>query len=155
MKYILSGLVLLLLGLILFSPYQLKFTLAQEDEEEASSGYIAPSPDRPPVGALPTDTGIYQATSLINTVSLVIRWALGFIGIVVFVIFLYAGFEYATAGGDSTKTDSARNRMINAIIGLIIIFFTFVASNTILGFVFDQPQPEEEEGRLRVIIPRA
>jgi hypothetical protein len=92
--------------------------------------------NRNPVGALPTDTGILQDGTLIGTISFVIRWALGFIGIVIFLIFLYAGFEYATAGGDSAKAESAQKRMINAVIGLIIIFFAFVASNTILGFVF-------------------
>lgn len=103
----------------------------------ASAGQ-KPTLDRNEVGAIPTGTGVYQANSLINTISIVIRWALGFIGIVIFLIFLFAGFEYATAGGDQGKAESAQKRMINAVIGLIIVFFAFVASNTILGFVFQQ-----------------
>lgn len=90
-------------------------------------------PDR---GTIPIDTGVSESTSLITTISTIINWALGFIGIVIFIIFLFAGFEYATAGGDQGKAEGAQKRMTNAIIGLIIIFFVFVVSNTILGFVF-------------------
>lgn len=99
-------------------------------------GAQAPTLDTNPVGAIPTGSGLFQSTSLITTISFVIRWGLGFIGIVIFLIFLYAGFEYATAGGSDDKAQSARTRMINAVIGLIVLFFAFVASNTILGFVF-------------------
>lgn len=88
------------------------------------------------VGVIPTGTGAFESTNLISTISTVIRWALGFIGIIIFVIFLLAGFEYATAGGDSAKAQAATSRMINAVIGLIIIFFAFVASNAVLAFVF-------------------
>jgi hypothetical protein len=97
-----------------------------------------PTRDTNPIGAIPTGSGVFQSTNLIQTVSIVIRWALGFIGIVIFIIFLLAGFEYATAGGDEGRAKTATARMINAVIGLIIIFFAFVASNAILGFVFPQ-----------------
>ena len=87
---------------------------------------VSPVRDERPIGAIPTNTGVFQSTNLVNTISIVLRWALGFIGILVFLIFLFAGFEYATSGGDNTKAESAQKRMVNAIIGLIIIFFISV-----------------------------
>jgi hypothetical protein len=104
----------------------------------ALAGAISPTPDNRGVAVIPNRSGVFQSNNLIETISLVIRWALGFIGIVIFIIFLFAGFEYATAGGDEGKAKSATSRMINAVIGLIIIFFAFVASNAILSFVFQQ-----------------
>lgn len=101
-----------------------------------SAQVIAPDATLPDRGTIPTDTGVSESTSLITTISIIINWALGFIGIVIFIVFLFAGFEYATAGGDQSKAEGAQKRMTNAIIGLIIIFFVFVVSNTILGFVF-------------------
>jgi amino acid transporter len=95
-----------------------------------------PTQDTRPIGAIPQVEGTNQSTNLVDTIEVVIQWGLSFIGIIVFAIFLFAGFEYATSGGDDTKASSARNRMVNAVIGLIIIFFAFVASNTILSFVF-------------------
>ena len=96
----------------------------------------APDATLPDPGTIPVDTGIAEGPSFIETVSIIIRWLLGFIGIVIFTIFLYAGFEYATAGGEQSKAENAQKRMVNAVIGLIIIFFAFVLSNTVLGFVF-------------------
>ena len=104
----------------------------------AQAGFQAPTAERPPAGALPTGTDLYSGGTLIDTVSLVINWALGFLGIVILLIMLFAGFQYATAGGDEKKTEDARKMIINAVIGLIIIFFAFVLSNAILGFVFGQ-----------------
>jgi hypothetical protein len=104
----------------------------------ALAGAVQPTPDNRGVAAIPNGSGVFQSNNLIATISLVIRWALGFIGIVIFIIFLFAGFEYATAGGDEGKAKSATSRMINAVIGLIIIFFAFVASNAVLSFVFQQ-----------------
>ena len=105
----------------------------------ASAGAQAPqNTARYAPGSLPTGTGTFESTNLIGTISTVINFALGFLGILIFLIFLYAGFEYATAGGEEGKTQTARSRMINAVVGLIIIFFAFVASNAVLGFVFGQ-----------------
>lgn len=101
-------------------------------------GAVKPTPDNRPIGAIPQVAGTNQSTNLVDTIELVIQWALSFIGIFVFVIFLYAGFEYATSGGNDTKAAEARTRMVNAVIGLIIIFFAFVASNTILSFIFTE-----------------
>lgn len=101
-------------------------------------GAAQPEEDTRVIGEIPDGAGVFQSTDLIGTISLVIQWALGFIGIVVFLIFLFAGFEYATAGGDEGKATTARTRMVNAVIGLIIIFFAFVASNAILSFIFQQ-----------------
>ena len=87
------------------------------------------------VGVL-VSTELNQTTDLVGTISTVINWFLGFVGIIVFGIFLIAGFEYATAGGDAGKTETAQKRMTNAVIGMVILFFAFTASNTILSFVF-------------------
>lgn len=102
----------------------------------ALAGFQAPSAEQPPVGALPTDTAVFQGATLIETVSIVINWVLGFVGIIVFALFLFAGFQYATAGGNESQTESARKTMINAVVGMIIIFFAFVLSNAVLSFVF-------------------
>ena len=102
----------------------------------ANASSLTPVRDRRGIAAIPGDTGVFESFSLFDTIGIVIRWALGFIGIIVFLIFLFAGFEYATAGGDSAKTEKATGRMVSAIIGLIIIFFAFVLSNAVLSFIF-------------------
>ena len=134
--------VLILLPMLLLAPV---FVGAEKPDNKGAGDNLNNTRSQPTnnlvgdtrgVGELPVDTGAFESTNLIETISLVIRWALGFIGIIVFLIFLFAGFEYATAGGDEAKASGAQKRMVNAVIGLIIIFFAFVASNAVLGFIF-------------------
>lgn len=46
------------------------------------------------------------------------------LGLVLFAS-LVAGFNWITAGGDKGKTDEARARMVNAIIGILIVSASF------------------------------
>lgn len=109
------------------------------------ASFATPDVELPDRGTIPEDTGVFEGTSLIEAITIIVNWVLGFVGIIIFIIFLYAGFEFATSGGDENKTKEAQSRMANAVIGLIIVFFAFVASNTILSFVFQDSIPVEEE----------
>ncbi len=135
-------LILSTLGVLLFSINNSFVT------NEVYAGLKTPDVTLPDKGSIPDPeaSGIFGGTSFIEAVSLIINWLLGFIGIIVFVIFLLAGFEYSTSGGDSDNAEIAQKRMVNALIGLIIIFFAFVVSNAVLGFVFQDSIPAEEEG---------
>ena len=90
----------------------------------------------PPVLGVPTGTGVTEQGDLFTFVSNIIRWSLGLTGIILFVIIIVSGFSYATAGGDPKKTQDALSTITNALIGLFIIGFAFVVSNTVLSFVF-------------------
>lgn len=51
--------------------------------------------------------------------------------LLVFFNFIQAGFQWITSGGDKGKTEEARNRIVNAVIGIIIVSSSFA----LLGFV--------------------
>lgn len=110
--------------------------LFQSSNIAQAQGFAEPDAVRPPAGALPTQTGLQEEGTVIELVAQIINWLLGFIGVVVFGLFVYAGFQYATAGGDEGKTQSAVKMMTNAVIGLLILFVAYAASNAVLGFVF-------------------
>ncbi|MBI2325886.1 hypothetical protein HYU91_00700 [Candidatus Collierbacteria bacterium] len=42
-------------------------------------------------------------------------------GILVFVFLVWGGIEWLTSGGDKTKVENARNRIVSALVGLAII----------------------------------
>ncbi len=51
--------------------------------------------------------------------------------------FVMAGFEWITSGGDKGKTESARNRIVAAIVGIIILAAAFALTQLVayvLGF---------------------
>ena len=52
-------------------------------------------------------------------------------GLIVLIMFLWGALEWITAGGDSGKIEKARNRIMQSIIGLLILVSSFV----IIGFV--------------------
>lgn len=54
-------------------------------------------------------------------------------GIVAFLYILWAGFNYLSAGGDDGKVKVARQTILNAIIGIIIIAISFILVNFVVN----------------------
>lgn len=74
--------------------------------------------------------------SAAGNLAVIIRYAvsafLGLLGIIFLVLILYAGFNWMTAGGSEEKVTTAKQTLIRATIGLIII----VAAYGITYFIF-------------------
>ncbi len=79
--------------------------------------------------------GVNAQTDLVTIIGRIINIALGFVGVILLVILIYAGYEYMTAGGDGEKVKKAVTRIRNAIIGLIIIAASFAITNWILSML--------------------
>lgn len=73
-----------------------------------------------------SELGIVEEGSLIQTILFIIRYILIFSGLLAFVAFLWAGFLYVTAFARDENTESAKNAMLYASIGIIIILFSWV-----------------------------
>jgi len=63
-----------------------------------------------------------------------IRFFLGFMGIILLIIIVFAGYKYMNAGGEPKEAENALNRIKNAVVGLIIILSayglaTFITDN--------------------------
>jgi threonine/homoserine/homoserine lactone efflux protein len=58
------------------------------------------------------------------------------IAAIIAVIYLvYGGIKYITSRGDKTEVENARNQIIAAIVGLILVFLAFFLINFVLGFL--------------------
>ena len=69
------------------------------------------------------------------------------IAILVALIYLiWGGIKWITSGGDKANVETARNQIIAAIIGLLIVFLAFFILNLILGLfglnLFDLTLPK-------------
>ena len=62
-----------------------------------------------------------------------IKIGLGFIGVIALLFFIYAGFLWMTAQGKPDIIKKARDIMIWAVLGIVVI----LSSYSILGYVFD------------------
>lgn len=47
---------------------------------------------------------------------------------------VYGGIKWITSGGDKTAVEGARNTIVAAIVGLVIVFLSYFILNIILGF---------------------
>lgn len=55
-----------------------------------------------------------------------ISYALGFAGIVLFVMLIIGGVKYITSGGDPKSTEGAKNTITYALLGLGLILVAFL-----------------------------
>ena len=47
---------------------------------------------------------------------------------------LWGGLRWITSGGDKQSVENARNQIIAAVVGLIVLFLTFLIFNIVLKF---------------------
>jgi len=80
------------------------------------------------------DTDVDVQTALAREVGRIIQAVLGFVGAVMLVIIVYAGYLWLTAGGKEDQVVKAKAYIRNSIIGLIIVLTSFL----IVNFVIDR-----------------
>lgn len=68
----------------------------------------------------------FNQEDLPNFISSVYRFALAVVGILVFIRLLYAGFMLLTAAGNVSKISDAKEKLKNAIIGIILLFSAYL-----------------------------
>jgi len=66
--------------------------------------------------------------NLMNTVGKVIQIALGFIGVIMLVLFIYGGFLWMTSAGSEDKITKAKGIIKAAVIGLAIVLIAYSAT---------------------------
>ena len=59
-------------------------------------------------------------------ITLIANWALGLIGLAAVLVIVVAGIQYTTSQGDPAAIKSAKSRIVNAVVGLILLSLMFV-----------------------------
>lgn len=75
------------------------------------------------------------ATDIGKLISFVLRVVLAIGALLVFGFLVMGGIEYITSGGEKGKTESARNKITAAIVGLIILAASWAILNLALSFL--------------------
>ncbi|HUC89959.1 MAG TPA: pilin [Patescibacteria group bacterium] len=83
-------------------------------------------------GACDTSTG---TTTVNDTVKKAINFFSAIVGIVSVVMIIYGGFKYISSAGESSNVTAAKNTIIYAVIGLIIVAMAQFIVQFILGKV--------------------
>jgi len=84
-------------------------------------------------GCEPADTDV-GTKKIQDIVTLVVNIFSVIVGIVAVIMIIYGGFKYITSGGDSGNITSAKNTIIYAIIGLVVV----ALAQFLVQFVLDK-----------------
>lgn len=63
---------------------------------------------------------------------LIIKSLFGFLGIVFFILMLYAGFLWMTSAGNERQLSTARSILVTSVIGILIVFTSYVITVYVL-----------------------
>lgn len=87
----------------------------------------------PPPGSIPGSVTLENIPQFIITL-------LFMIGVIIAVAFLiYGGIKWVLSGGDKTAVEAARNHIVAAIIGLVIIAAAFFILNVVFTLLTGKP----------------
>jgi len=75
-----------------------------------------------------------DSTSLTDVIKAVVNILSYLVGVVAVIMVIVSGFKYVTAAGDSSKVSSAKNTLIYAIVGIVIV----ALSQSIVKFVLNK-----------------
>lgn len=126
-KFILPGLLLVLLFLmaapVVLAVYDSKKPLESTGlDTTAAGGY----------GSLPTGTD----TNLPSLIGKIIGAGLALLGVIFFVILVYAGLGWMLAMGKEEKINEAKDTIVAAILGLIVVLSAY-AITALVGGIFN------------------
>ena len=63
----------------------------------------------------------------------IIQIALGFVGTLFLILIIVSGFQWMTAGGNATTIETAKKRIINSVVGLLIVLTAFTITLEVLN----------------------
>lgn len=75
--------------------------------------------------------------SFLDLLGVIIRFVLFIGGLIAFFYVIYGGFIYLTSGGDPGKASGGQKIIVNAIIGIIIIFISYALVNFLVNRIGD------------------
>jgi len=88
---------------------------------------------------IPTNLFVGDLDALITNV---IRILLIIAGLTAFIYLIVGGYQYITAGGNAEQATAARTTILNAIIGLVIVFASYaILTWVITHFLTGAPPP--------------
>jgi hypothetical protein len=78
-----------------------------------------------------TDGSILTLSCIFPLVANIIYWALGLSGTIALFMIIFSGYQFMFSGGDSKAVDGARKTLTFAVLGLFLIFLSFLILNII------------------------
>ena len=101
------------------------------DLKEIPLGNFTPPTDAYSAGAIGDESGEFALENLEAFISNIIGFLTVLASFFFVIYFIIGAFQWITSGGDKGKLESARNRMVYGVFGMVIV----IASYSILGLL--------------------
>jgi cytochrome bd-type quinol oxidase subunit 2 len=88
-----------------------------------------------PGGFVPCEGAECSFCDLVAMVQDIITWIIGIIFLIFAVLLVVAGFQLVTSGGNQSAQTSAKEKFINALIGIIIVLAAWLIVDTLMRAV--------------------
>lgn len=88
------------------------------------------------------DCGDYSLNDMVAIAIRAANWILGIVGSITLLMFVYGGFLFLTSSGSSEQIKKAKSVLVAAVIGLIIVFSSYLIIKFILGQMGVNFQPQ-------------
>ncbi len=75
-------------------------------------------------------------------------------GFALLIYLLWGAFEYITSGGESERINKARDKMVHAVIGIIVVFLALVIYGYVAGDMLGVIKRDPSTGQWIINIPR-
>jgi hypothetical protein len=86
-------------------------------------------------GGSASDCGDYTVNDIVGMTIIISNWIFGIVGSLTLLMFVYGGFMFLISAGSSDKVSSAKKIITAAVIGLIIVFASYVIIHFVLGSI--------------------
>ncbi len=83
----------------------------------------------------------YTLDAFIQLAINIAMFILGISGSIALLMVVWGGFQYLTSAGNKTQVSAGTQTMVNAVIGLLIIFSSWMIVNFIMASVIAKPEP--------------
>jgi hypothetical protein len=87
----------------------------------------------PPAPPPPVIDVLNRQFSIPQLLATIIGWMLLIAGAIAVIYLIWAGYQYITAAGDPEKATKAKNAIIHAVIGIIVIVLSYAILRTVMG----------------------
>ena len=79
------------------------------------------------------NTSAGEKDKAVNLIINIINWVMGIIALVAVIVIIIAGIQFMTSTGDPGKVKKAKDAILYAVIGLIVIIFAATIVNFVIG----------------------
>lgn len=83
--------------------------------------------------------GLFDDAGGFSILQVLFQFIFIFAVVIAIIMVLFAGIQWVVAGGDKSKIENARNRLVYALVGLVIVVLAFFIVRTVILLLGGNP----------------